>query len=94
MQNASFDHLFGMFPATNGNSVDGLRPGVPGYSQTDAAGNPVTPFLMKELAPGPLPEGPKAYNAVIDGGLMDRFAFNNGDVSMGSFRRSFEKVLV
>jgi phospholipase C len=85
LQNASFDHLFGTFPATNGNSVDGLRPGIPGYSQTDAAGNPVTPFLMKELAPGPIPEGPKAYKAVINGGQMDKFAFYNGDVAMGYY---------
>ena len=85
MQNATFDHLFGMFPATNGNSVDGLRPGIPGYSQTNATGNSVTPFLMKELAPGPLPEGPAAYSAVMDGGMMDKFAFYNGDISMGYY---------
>lgn len=85
MQNASFDHLFGTFPATGGNTVDGLRPGVPGYTQTDAAGNSVTPFLLKELAPSPLPEGPTPYTAVLDGGKMDKFAFNNGDISMGYY---------
>jgi phospholipase C len=85
MQNQSFDHIFGTYPATNGNTVDGLRPGVPGYSQTDAAGNSVTPFLMTNLAPSPLPEGPAAYTAVLDGGLMDKFAFNNGDIAMGYY---------
>lgn len=85
MQNASFDHLFGTLPATNGNTVNGLRPGVPGYSQVDATGASVTPFLLKELAPSPLPEGPTPYSVVLDGGLMDKFAFYNGDSSMGYY---------
>ncbi|HEX6879775.1 MAG TPA: alkaline phosphatase family protein [Terriglobales bacterium] len=88
MQNASFDHLFGTYPATNGNTVDGLRPGVPGYVQMDATGTSVSPFLMKELAPSPLPEGPKAYLAVMNGGQMDKYAFYNGDIAMGYYDNS------
>jgi phospholipase C len=85
MQNASFDHLFGTFPASAGNTVDGLRPGVPGYVQADAAARSVSPFLLTNLAPPPLPEGRAAYLAVLDGGAMDKFAFNNGDDSMGYY---------
>jgi phospholipase C len=85
MQNSSFDHLFGTYSASSGNTVDGLRPGVPGYTQTDAAGKSVSPFLLTNIAPPALPEGVVAYTAVIDGGLMDKFAFNNGDISMGYY---------
>lgn len=82
MQNASFDHLFGTFPAPTGGSIDGLRAGVPGYVQNDASGNPVSPALLTDLAPKPLPEGRVAYEQVMDGGLMDKYAFFNGDISM------------
>ena len=92
MQNASFDHLFGTYPESNGNTVERFHPGVPGYTQTDAAGNSVSPFLMKALAPDPLPEGPKAYEAVINGGLMDKFAFNNGDESMGYYDNTTDGI--
>jgi phospholipase C len=85
MQNASFDHFFGKLPAANGNSIDGLRPGVPGYVQTDAAGNSVSPSLLTNLAPPPLPEGRVAYLNVIDSGAMDKFAFYNGDEAMGYY---------
>lgn len=82
MQNASFDHLFGTFPPPAGGTVEGLRPGVPGYVQNDAAGNPVSPALLTNLAPKALPEGRTAYTNVMDGGLMDKYALLNGDTSM------------
>ena len=37
MQNRSFDHLFGEFPGANG-----IKPGVPGFTQKDAKGATVT----------------------------------------------------
>lgn len=80
MQNATFDHLFGTFPGT-----DGPQPGVPGYIQTDAAGHSVSPFLLTNLAPPALPEGHKVYLASLDGGAMDKFALNEGDNSMGYY---------
>src|SRR6185312_4009597 len=46
LQNNSFDHLFGTYPASNGNTVEGLSPTVPGYTQADATGNSVTPHLL------------------------------------------------
>lgn len=84
LQNNSFDHLFGTYPATNGNTVEGLSPTVPGYTQTDAAGNSVTPHLLSDDAPGNLPEGDVAYRQVLTPG-MDKFAFYNGDSAMGYF---------
>lgn len=85
MQNASFDHFFGTFQPGAGGSIEGLRPGVPGYVQTDANGNSVSPFLLKNLAPPPLPEGHDAFTKVLNGGAMDKFAFYNGDISMGYY---------
>src|SRR5438552_14062462 len=38
LQNNSFDHLFGGFPAPTGQTIEGIRPGIPGYTQVDAAG--------------------------------------------------------
>lgn len=85
MQNNTFDHLFGVFPPTNGNTVDGPHAGVPGFVQTDAAGNQVSPSLLTNINPPALPEGRAAYTTVIDNGLMDKFALNNGDISMGYY---------
>ena len=85
MQNSSFDHLFGMMPPNTGDTIDGQRPGVPGYTQTDQAGNSVSPSLLTNLAPPPLPEGHAAYQNVINGGAMDKFAYYNGDESMGYY---------
>jgi phospholipase C len=77
MQNGSFDHYFGMFPG-----VDGIRAGVNGYSQTDAAGNTVTPSLLTNVTPPDLPHGRNAYLGPWDNGAMDKYAFYNGDMSM------------
>jgi phospholipase C len=85
MQNNTFDHLFGFFPPPTGNTVDGPHAGVPGFAQTDAAGNFKSPFLLTDVAPPALPEGRSAYLAVIDNGLMDKFAMDNGDISMGYY---------
>lgn len=84
LQNNSFDHLFGKYPATNGNTVEGLNPSVPGYTQTDAAGSSVSPYLLTDDAPGNLPEGAPAYQLVLTPG-MDKFAYYNGDLAMGYF---------
>lgn len=85
MQNASFDHLFGTFPAPAGGSVEGLRAGVPGYVQTDAAGNSVSPTLLTNLAPPALQESRAIYANSMDNGLMDKYAFYNGDLAMGYY---------
>lgn len=88
MQNNTFDHLFGTYPAKNGNTVEGLRPGVAGYTQTDASGKVVPPFLLPNTPPPNFPEGWQEYNKVLDNGLMDKFAFYNGDVAMGYYDKS------
>jgi phospholipase C len=80
MQNRSFNHLFGTFPG-----VDGIRPGVNGFAQTDAEGNVVTPFLLKELKTSDLGHGRPAYLNTTNSGAMDGFAFFNGRLSMGYY---------
>lgn len=83
MQNASFDHLFGMFPGANG-----PKPGDPGYVQMDANGSPISPFLLTDLAPAALPEGTAAFNAAMNNGQMDKYAFYNGAISMGYYQNT------
>ena len=80
MQNHSFDNLFGTFPGANG-----IAPGVPGFSQVDASGVTVTPQLLTDLAVGDLPHARNDFLRVWDSGLMDKYAFFNGDVSMGHY---------
>src|SRR3954454_21080660 len=46
MQNSSFDHLFGTFSSPAGQTVEGLRPGVPGYTQPNRSGGSISPFLL------------------------------------------------
>jgi phospholipase C len=80
MQNRSFDNLFGTFPG-----AEGIRPGVPGFSQVDAKGATVTPTLLTNLAVDDLPHVRQALLKVSDNGMMDKYAFFNGDVSMGHY---------
>lgn len=80
MQNRSFDHLFGTFPGVNG-----ITPGVPGYSQQDAAGKTVTPFLLTDTAPADLSHSRGTFLRVWDQGKMDKYAFFNGDNAMGHY---------
>lgn len=80
MQNRSFDNLFGTFPG-----AEGIRPGVPGFSQVDANGNTITPTLLTNLAVADLPHVRQALLKVWDNGNMDKYALNNGDVSMGYY---------
>jgi len=85
LQNNSFDHLFGMYPAPSGSTVDGISPAGLGYQQVDQGGITVTPFALgNTLAPN-LPEGYAAYTSVWDAGKMDKFAYYNGDVAMGYY---------
>src|SRR3954463_12946079 len=48
MQNASFDHLFGKFPPPPGQTVEGLQPGVPGYTQPGRSGGSISPTLLTD----------------------------------------------
>ena len=80
MQNRSFDNLFGTFPGANG-----IRPGIPGFTQTDASGATVTPQLLTNLATADLPHARSDFLRVWDSGAMDKYAFFNGVVSMGHY---------
>jgi phospholipase C len=80
MQNRSFDHLFGTFPGANG-----IRPGVPGFTQIDASGATVTPQLLTDTAPADLPHSRNGFLKVWDSGGMDKYAFFNGAISMGHY---------
>jgi phospholipase C len=80
MQNRSFDHLFGTFPGANG-----IQPGAPGFTQQDSAGQTVTPMLLTNPGVHDLPHSRQAFLRVWDNGKMDKYAFYNGDVSMGHY---------
>jgi len=88
MQNASFDHLFGTFPAPSGQTVEGLRPGVPGYVQPSSSGGTISPFLLTDTNPPDLGHSHADYVATIDGGKMDGFGNRIGNTSMGYYDSS------
>lgn len=80
MQNRSFDHLFGTFPGATG-----IQPGVPGFTQKDSTGATVTPMLLSSTSTADLPHTRNDFLRVWDNGAMDKYAFYNGDVSMGHY---------
>ena len=84
MQNSSFDHLFGTYPAT----TRGLDSSLPSYHQVDQAGNTITPQLMTDLAPPDLRHTATSYQTAFDSGKMDKYAFENGDESMGYYDKT------
>ena len=77
MQNHSLDNLFGTFPGANG-----LNATLPSYHQVDAAGNTVSPTPITSLTTADLNHTYTTYTASWDNGLMDKFAFTNGDLAM------------
>lgn len=77
LQNHSFDNLFGTFPGANG-----LDPSLASYTQTDQAGNTVTPTLLSQLDVADINHSYPTYTAAWDNGKMDKYAYTNGDVSM------------
>ncbi|HKV92841.1 MAG TPA: alkaline phosphatase family protein [Candidatus Angelobacter sp.] len=89
MQNRSFDHLFGTFPGANG-----IKSGVPGFSQKDATGATVTPQLLTTTSMPDLPHLRNDFLRVWDMGAMDKYAFFNGDASMGHYDNTNPDVAV
>lgn len=80
MQNHSFNNLFGTFPG-----VDGIRPGVRGYTQRDSSGNSVTPFKLDQVEVADLPHGREDYLNSWNNGAMDGFARVGGRTAMGYY---------
>ena len=80
LQNNSFDHLFGTSPSANG-----LNSSLPSYHQIDQAGSTITPQLLSNLSPDDLHHTRTSYLAAYDSGNMDKYAWENGDVSMDYF---------
>ena len=80
LQNHSFDNLFGTFPG-----ADGIRVGVPGYSQVNASGATVTPSLITTDATADLVHQRSNYVAAWDQGKMDQYAAVEGDLAMGYY---------
>ncbi len=77
LQNHSFDNLFGTYPGAHG-----LDSTLPSYTQTDQAGNTVTPTLMTQLDAPNINHDILTYTAAWDNGKMDKYAYTNGDISM------------
>lgn len=80
MQNSSFDHLFGTYPNANG-----FDPTAASYKQIDQAGNTVQPQLITNLSPPDVNHTRTTYQVAYDSGKMDKYALENGDMSMGYF---------
>lgn len=80
MQNSSFDHLFGKYPGANG-----LDPSAASYKQADQSGSMIQPQLLTDLSPADLNHTQKSYEIAYDAGKMDKYAFENGDMSMDYF---------
>jgi phospholipase C len=80
MQNRSFDNLFGTFPGANG-----ITAGAPGFSEKDAKGRIITPALLTNPVAPDMPHLRQDMLNVWDQGNMDKFAFFNGDMSMGHY---------
>ena len=80
MQNSSFDHLFGTYPGANG-----FNSALPSYQQVDQAGNTIIPQLLTNLSPADLNHTATSYQIAFDSGKMDKYAFENGDESMGYY---------
>jgi phospholipase C len=80
MQNRSFDNLFGEFPLANG-----ITPSGAGFSQQDKSGKTVTPFVLTDLATADFTHTRGPLLNSWDNGLMDKFAFTNGDNTMGHY---------
>ena len=76
-QNHSLDNLFGAYPGANGPSTTSL-----GYQQVDAAGNTVSPTPITSLTTTDLTHDQPHYSRSWDGGKMDKFAFEEGDLAM------------
>jgi len=87
MQNGSLDHWFGTFPG-----VDGIRPGVPGFVQTDAAGKSVSPALLTRTAVADLPHSRAAYIKDWNNGAMDGFAHQGGATALGYYDNTIPGV--
>ncbi len=83
MQNHTLDNLFGTFPGANG-----LNAALPSYYQVDAAGNTISPTVITSLTTTDLAHDQRVYAASWDGGKMDKFAFEEGDLAMQYFDTS------
>jgi phospholipase C len=87
MQNGSTDHLFGTFPGVNG-----IQPGVPGFTQLDSKRRAVSPALLKNVVPPDLPHSRGNFVSDWDTGKMDGFAKNGGALSLGYYDSSIPGV--
>jgi phospholipase C len=77
MQNHSLDNLFGTYPGANG-----LNATLPSYTQVDAKGRTISPTLVNTLEVGDPTHNRPSYVTSWDQGLMDKFAYAEGDLSM------------
>ena len=77
MQNHSLDNLFGTYPGAHG-----LDATLPSYHQVDAAGNTVSPTPITTLTTADLTHDQPHYSKSWNSGMMDKFAFVEGDLAM------------
>lgn len=86
-QNRSFDHLFTKFTPPSGQSVNVAQPGDPGYTQTNAGGQSVSPAALapSQAFTTDLNHGLNNYLQSWNNGAMNGFAAEIGDLAMGYY---------
>jgi phospholipase C len=85
-QNHSFDSLFTKYTPPPGQTVNVPQPTSPGFTQLDANGAPVSPFVLSSSEPsGDLAHGHQDYLHSWNNGAMDGFAARIGPTSMGYY---------
>jgi phospholipase C len=84
MQNRSFDHLFGKYTPTGGQSIEGIHSGVAGFTQSDGT----QPFQQTNTNVPDLPHSRNVYLRAWNNGGMNHFATEEGHDSMGYYTSS------
>jgi phospholipase C len=80
-ENRSFDHYFGYAPQVR---AKGFGP-PPGYSQPDGAGGRRAPYELTQLSTPDPGHGWGDVHQQYDGGRMDGFYVNSGEVAIGYY---------
>jgi phospholipase C len=84
MQNRSFDHLFGKYTPTAGQTIEGIHSGVPGFTQS----NGTQAFQQTNADVADLPHSRKNFLDDYNSGKMDGFATVGGKDAMGYYTSS------
>ena len=92
MVGRSFDNLFGKYTPMAGQTVNGITPAVPSYTQRSSTGTMVTPFEQTNPSIADLPHNRTDFVTAWDNGAMDMYASHEGNNSMGYYTSSMAGI--